>query len=265
MKKYIIILSVILIAITLTSSYAFNWNLTGLKESNRKNVSKELTEKEPKPSKRFSDFVYGIGPRFGPMKLSVIKNATSIKDFLEDEDFKTIEKLYSTSIIVIKNDKQSDIRAYGNTIELNNEQLSLIKSFDLSTNFVFKAEYLGKNLKTGTLEPDYKSPHQTIVPEIQARYTDGFKELKEFLRKNSKDTWENIDENDLQPAKLFFTVSKSGTIEDVRLDRTSNFPEVDKIMSELISKAPGHWIPAENKNGEKVDQEFVISFGLMGC
>ena len=69
----------------------------------------------------------------------------------------------------------------------------------------------------------------------------------------------------LQPAKLYFTVSKEGMIENVRLDRTSNFPAVDETMIELITNAPGKWIPAENSKGEKVDQELVVSFGLMGC
>jgi len=36
-------------------------------------------------------------------------------------------------------------------------------------------------------------------------------------------------------------------------------------MIELITKTPGEWQPAENYKGEKVDQELVVSFGLMGC
>jgi hypothetical protein len=36
-------------------------------------------------------------------------------------------------------------------------------------------------------------------------------------------------------------------------------------MTELITNFPGTWEPAENSKGEKVDQELVVSFGLMGC
>ena len=36
-------------------------------------------------------------------------------------------------------------------------------------------------------------------------------------------------------------------------------------MIELIYKIPGTWQPAENAKGEKIDQELVLSFGLMGC
>jgi hypothetical protein len=36
-------------------------------------------------------------------------------------------------------------------------------------------------------------------------------------------------------------------------------------MMELIQMTPGQWQPAENELGEKVDQELVVSFGLIGC
>ena len=39
----------------------------------------------------------------------------------------------------------------------------------------------------------------------------------------------------------------------------------DNKMIELITKTPGLWIPAENSRGEKVDQELVLSFGMVGC
>ena len=87
----------------------------------------------------------------------------------------------------------------------------------------------------------------------------------DYLRENSKESRVNIQPDKLRPAKLIFTVTKMGTIENVRLDRTSNFPVVDKTMIELISNAPGKWMPAENIEGEKVDQELVVSFGSMGC
>jgi hypothetical protein len=68
----------------------------------------------------------------------------------------------------------------------------------------------------------------------------------------------------LKPAKLFFTVTIKGSIKNVYLDRTSGYPDVDKTMIELISKVPSAWEPAQNTKGEKVDQELVVSFGLIG-
>ena len=49
------------------------------------------------------------------------------------------------------------------------------------------------------------------------------------------------------------------------VDECKYLLENDKKMIELITNLPGKWAPAENQKGEKVDQELVISFGLMGC
>ena len=115
------------------------------------------------------------------------------------------------------------------------------------------------------MEDSYSTPHLTIVPEKQATYSNGKDALKKFLKDNSKNTRSSVNPEKLQPAKLFFTVTKKGTIEHVKLDRSSNYPLVDKTMIELITKTPGTWEPAQNSKGEKIDQELVISFGLMGC
>jgi hypothetical protein len=40
---------------------------------------------------------------------------------------------------------------------------------------------------------------------------------------------------------------------------------LDKEVLELIVKMPGNWEPAENANGEKVEQELVFAFGIIGC
>ncbi|MEX0272801.1 MAG: energy transducer TonB, partial [Flavobacteriaceae bacterium] len=68
-----------------------------------------------------------------------------------------------------------------------------------------------------------------------------------------------------QPAKLFFTVTAKGSLENIRLDRSSGYPSIDEKMLELLPQVPGKWIPAQNRNGENVAQELVVSFGLLGC
>ena len=42
-------------------------------------------------------------------------------------------------------------------------------------------------------------------------------------------------------------------------------PEIDEKMIELILNMSGEFFPAENAQGQKVEQELVVSFGLMGC
>lgn len=101
----------------------------------------------------------------------------------------------------------------------------------------------------------------------QAEYEGGKDALMEYLKENSKEVEAraNVQMDELPPFKLLFTVTKEGTIENVKLNGTSGYLSVDNTMTKLITNAPGKWEPAENSKGEKVDQEQVVTFGLTGC
>lgn len=103
--------------------------------------------------------------------------------------------------------------------------------------------------------------------EKQAEYEGGTEALMEFFKENSKEAEvrANVQMDELPPFKLVFTVTKNGTIENVKMDGTSGYLSIDNTMIKLITNAPGKWDPAENAKGEKVDQELVVSFGLTGC
>jgi hypothetical protein len=169
------------------------------------------------------------------------------------------------SVIIIENDEQTDMRETGYSGMLTFDQINLLQSFDYSTNFLIRADFQEMNAVSGALENNYASPHLTMVPEKQAVYANGKDALLEYLSKNNKENTANLNIDKLRPAKLYFTVSKKGAISNVRLDRTSGYSNIDNTMIELINKAPGMWVPAEDSNGQKVDQELVISFGMIGC
>jgi len=232
-------------------------------------VDENITTKTKIPEKVknriFTDFIYDVGPRFGAIKKREVDKAISIAAFFDEKKLQSIISLKSISIILIKGDKRTDTKATGHSSKLTIAQLKLIQSLGYSTNFLIKAEYQQINKDTGELEDSYSTPHLTIVPEKQATYIYGKGALKKFLKENSEITRTNVDPKKLKPAKLFFTVTQKGTIENVKLDRSSGYPLVDETMIELITKTSGKWKPAENYNGEKVNQELVVSFGLMGC
>ena len=234
---------------------------------NLKNVAVNLPALENSGNRIFSDFIYDVGPRFGSIKKHIVDKATSIDPFLDEDVLQSIVNIKSVSIIVFKDEKRTNIREIGYSSKLTFAQLKLLHSFDYSTNFLIQVDFQEKNSTNDKLHNNYSSPYLTIVPESQAEYALGKKALKEYLKESSKEARleANVEVEKLQPAKLFFTVTKKGTIDNVRLDRTSNYPLVDKTMIELIKKAPGTWNPAKNIKGEKVDQELVVSFGLIGC
>ena len=268
MKKSILSFLIVVMTLGLVSFGYFNWNDSKKERLNTttgKDVAINSEVKAKIEGPIFSDFIYDVGPRFSAIKKGDLEKARSLEDFLPKEQFQRIVTLKSVSVILFKDEKQSDIREIGNSALLTFAQLNLLESFDYSTNFIMRAEYVEKNKETSELEDSYTTPHLTIVPEKQAEYAHGKDALMGYLKESSKEARANVDPDKLQPAKLFFTVTREGTIENIRLDRSSGYPIVDKTMIELISEAPGDWVPAENSKGEKVNQELVVSFGLMGC
>lgn len=213
----------------------------------------------------FPDFVFDVGPRFAPIKKTKLDEARTISDFLDSTVVASIVSLQSVNVILVENDKQTDVIENGTTATLTEGQLQLLQSFDYSTNFEFKAHFRKKNGNTGILLSDFRSPYFTIVPEKQAVYSYGKEALLSYFREKSKEVDANMDSGNLKAARLSFRVTEKGAVEVIELERSSGFPEVDQKMIELISNLPGNWKPARNAAGQKVNQEFVISFGSKGC
>ncbi len=215
--------------------------------------------------KVFDDFIYEIGSRFSSIKKSEVENAKTMNAFFSEEELQKMETITSLKIIRVIDDKLSEIREVGTTKDLTKAQLNLLKYFEYDANFVVRADFKQRNEITGELEDNYASPHLTMVPEKQATFVDGKDALKAFLKMSTEKVRKDADPEKFQAAKLYFTVSKDGTIKNVHLDRSCGYPKIDEKMKELISQVPGTWLPAENEKGEKVDQELVVSFGLLGC
>lgn len=269
MKKKIIILCAVFITLSITAFNVINKKASGIDALDTSETKKiAVNTKTTKASaESISDvFVYDIGPRFAPVKMETVKNATSIYDFIDRKNLQWMKTLKSVNLIIIEGERQSEIQAIGYTEDLTQEQIKILKAADYSSHFNIRAEFEEINQNTGILEDRHDSPHLTVVPEKQAKYSQGIKALKSFLRDNTMLVRAGIDQEKLQAAKLYFTVTKTGEIENARLDRTSNYPLLDAKMIELLMEAPGVWQPAEDIKGDKIDQELVVSFGSsMGC
>ena len=213
----------------------------------------------------YSDFNYSIGPRFQPITKVELVKMKSVTDFNTKKENKQIESFESTALIVIADERQTEIRQYGDTETLNTEQLELLNSLEVSSHFLMRTEFMKRNTETGELEFAHYGPHYTIVPEKQAKYDRGSDALLAYISRENKENTANLNEDQLQFAMLHFTVSKTGTLTNMFLDRSSGNVTIDKAMLSLIQSAPGKWIPAENEKGKNVDQELVITFGVGGC
>ncbi|WP_425075408.1 energy transducer TonB [Psychroserpens sp. S379A] len=266
MKKQTLLTLAAIITLTLAAFGSFSWNTTTpVSTTNHLTALEHDQNMVTKTFKAFPDFIYDIGPRFSGIKKSEIKTYTSIADFLDEDTYKNIDKVHTTSLILVVNDRQTTTRANGTSGTFNKAQLKFLQTATYATNFVMRVDYDEKDPQSGYTFDSYRSPHHTIVPEEQAYYSDGKEQLKLFLKESCQSVLIDVDPEKLKPAKLYFTVTKHGTIENINLDRDSGYPDVDKKMIELINNTPGTWQPAKNSKGEAVNQELVISFGLMGC
>ncbi len=145
---------------------------------------------------------------------------------------------------------------------LNQTQSNLLHSTDYSSNIFIKTT----GIKPGKdMQPERYSYYLTVVPEHEASYKDGYEQLISYLRKNTDQERLGSNQKMLQPGRILFTINSDGSINNVNLESTSGMSNIDKKLMELITQTSGNWIPAENLHGEKVEQQLVISFGMVGC
>jgi hypothetical protein len=211
-------------------------------------------------------FFYEVASRFmSTVTKEKLHNSKSILDFLPKSQTDPVVNYQSVEVIILNDYHQTDARAKGKDDRLTEEQLELIKTVDYSNNILIRAEFEQKNKASGKLGYNYFTPHITIVPEKEAMYIYGNGALINYLKERSKEKIALVEPGKLKGGKLYFTVTKDGDITNIELAATSGYPTIDETMHELIKNTPGKFIPAENANGEKVEQKLVFSFGTIGC
>jgi hypothetical protein len=265
MKKNIIIFSITLAILSLLFFGFTNWNIA-------KNGAAILQDHkslafEQSVNKNIPDLYYGVDTRFAAVKKSDVDKATTIYDFLNEGEKQQIAHINSVRLVMVKDNQLSNSRALSTNDQLTDEQLKILKSTDYFNHFTIRTEFQGKNKETGQLEDRFFSPHITVVPDKQAVYKDGNDVLINYFKDNSLESMNVINGNDLGAIKISFIVTKAGLVTDVKHDAmTTGYSSIDEKLIELVKTIPGEWTPAENSNGEKMDYEFVFTFGPRdGC
>jgi TonB family protein len=103
----------------------------------------------------------------------------------------------------------------------------------------------------------------TVVPESNAEYIGGYRQMYEYIRKNGIDRISVSSPKKFQKGKVRFAVGEQGQVMNARLTESSGDPKTDKLLLETIQGMPD-WKPAES-SGVNVMQEFVFSVGTGGC
>lgn len=260
MKKSILILSAVFTTFSLMAFGYLNSGNTTTKPNQK------VTSNEAKIIPAPIDFFYDVDSRFmSTITKEKLHSATSILDFLPKTQTDQVELYTSVKVIILDDYRQTDRQATGKDDVLTAAQLKLLQSVDYSDNILIRADYQQKNNINGVFGYNYFTPHITIIPEKEAAYIYGKDALINYLKTNSQEKISIVQKGNLKGGKLYFTVTKKGTIKDIKLAATSGYPAIDTKMIELMENNPGMWFPAENEKGEKVEQKLVFSFGTIGC
>lgn len=265
MKKNVIIFGTTLAIISLLFFGFTNWNNTNIEIA--KSLSNEISSLDQNVRKATPDLYYGVDTRFAAIKKTDIDKATTIYDFLNEGEKQQIEHINSVRLIMVKDNQLSNISAFSTNDQLTEAQLKILKSTEYFNHFTIRTDFKGKNIDTGKLEDRFFGPHITVVPDQQATYLNGKKALLNYLKENSKESMTAIKGDDLGAIKISFLVTKEGVVSNIKHDAmTTGYSSIDQKLMELIKNIPGEWIPAKNSLGEKIDYEFVFTFGPRdGC
>ena len=258
MKRSILIICAILITISITAFGYLEWSDTVADQD-------EISDNENIIDIRTAtDLLYNVDSRFiHTITKESLNKAKSIIDILPEKATESIESYQAVKVSIIHGDKETSETGDGDL--LNTAQLKLLQATDYSTNIHIRANYKSKKAGTSELENDYLVYYMTIIPEKEAEYISGRDALIAYLKENSKEKTAIIKQDQLEPGKVSFTITKKGTVSNIKLTSTSGYPSVDKTLVELITNMPENWHPATNSKGENVDQELIFFFGLEGC
>lgn len=271
MKKSILLSLAAVAALSLTAFAYINWSSpVPLQKSIscNKSVGDYTNFVNYVSLKPVPELLYRVRNRWTSITKEEILKTKSILGVLNHDNNYTRTDYRNVRLSVLHNDKDvRDIKKFemGQSEFLNPAQLKLLFSCDYSTNFRLTALNKRMDKRTGDVREDSLVQYFTVIPEKEAVFSGGDIALIKYLKESSKDLTAIIQQDKLQPGKLFFTVTKNGTIENVKIVDTSGYPSIDDELARILKEMPREWDPAENSKGEKVDQELVFFFGAAGC
>lgn len=271
MKTVSLFLSTFLIASTLMglsylSSTSDEYTPTSEKEILKSINLFQTLASDKEETEKLAHLFKGLAPRFSPIKKSELANSLTARAFLPKEQLERISRFNSVGLRLIPDEKTYEEGIFTNGELLSSDQLKQLNNLPYSTNFVIDIHTDRYDPRNGqTIGKDHYTPHFTLVPETQAEYLEGLGALYQFLRLNSQEQIDQIDEEQLGPGRIYLTVGKEGKLIKVELKNSSQQPALDERVLELMRSLPGEWKAAEDVNGKHVEQTLVLFYGIMGC
>ncbi len=206
----------------------------------------------------------GIMPNY---KRSILKKKLNVAQTMSDLNSgypsTWISRHISAEIEATCNGKT--IKAVSPNDTLSAKQKSILASADLGTDVIVRVKYNPLNSLYTADDVREIGFEYTVVPPVEAQYSEGKDVLVNYLSKQTVDEIPKAVYNQLENATVTFTINKHGQVTNAHITEPSNIDNIDDLLLKAICNMPD-WVPAESSEGEKVEQEFKFSVGyLIGC
>lgn len=205
---------------------------------------------------------YGVRGRYDrPVKKEEATNAKLLRDLIFGYPVNWITNYVSVELTAPKGDKL--IRTLSTNEKLTPEQKDLLKSIDIGSNIAIHVKYTYNHPLTHAIENYEINTSVTVVPDKEAEYHGGYENLKKYLYENCISKVSATISQRYQRGTVVFTLNENGEPTGTRIAKSSGDVKMDKLLLDAINKMP-KWSPAENANGEKVNQDFEFTLNENG-
>jgi TonB family protein len=206
---------------------------------------------------------YEVHPAYTrPIKQEKLKQAKLLRDVVAGYPENWINSYVSTEVSATCNGQV--MKATSLSDVLSPEQKKILGMADLATDVIVEVKYNYKEPLTNAMENRDLYVLMTVVPETNAEYVGGYKQMYDYIKMNGIHKISVSSPKKFQKGKVRFAVSEQGEVMNARITESSGDTKTDKLLLETIQSMP-EWKPAENPKGVRVMQEFVFSVGNGGC
>ena len=210
---------------------------------------------------------HGVQNRFrNGIFIEKVLEAKKLDDMIDYYPKNWILKYDSVQITVFN--KEEVFSAVGKNNVLTKTQKKNLRSVEYSSRIEINVFFKEENSATRKLESSQMRRTFTIVPKTSAKFVEGEEKMIGFLKSKTKDKLDlsKVKTIILGPdsvdypgrVSVLFVVNEEGKIENVRMNNISGIENTDKILMSAITQMP-LWIPAKNKLGVAVKQEFEFT------
>lgn len=196
---------------------------------------------------------------------SSIEHAKTMEELLPGYPSAWIDSYDSTVITLSQNGISKSIRGNGN--HLNPAQIELLQTAQLASELHVSVYYKYHNPVSNILEQNKIKVLFSVLPDKPAEFPGGEKTLYRYLAEACFNHLSESERKSLKTASVQFSIDPSGKVIQVKLQQSSGSAQLDNKLLHTLKTMPV-WNAAENSNGQKVNQNFILDAnpsGVGGC